>query len=260
MHEGYADVIAQIESAEEIIADDDKFRKKLGIGADAYRSLKVASWLGPTAFGGVTGAAVASSPVVAGTFFGATGATAQVAGWLGLGLAAATPVGWVVAASVVTGAAATGTYALYRRKVKSKLVEEVPKQINSPLDVLATSVGGFLMPVSLRLALADGNVDDRERQKIKEFFVNEWGYSESYTTRKIEEFESEHASIPLEELFSALEDFKNHDKDCNFDHISRELMSFLEELANADGEFDHGERATIDEIKDLLRRHKLLHS
>lgn len=258
MREEYADIVAQIEKAEDIIADDEKFRKKLGIGADAYRSLKTASWLGPAAFGGVTGAAVASCPIVATTFFGGTAST--VAGWLGLGLAATTPVGWVVAAGVVTGAAASGAYALYRKKVREKLVDEVPRQINSPLDVLATSVGGFLMPVALRLALADGSVDDSERRKIKDFFVNGWGYSESYTERKIEEFETEHELISLEELFSALENFKSHDKDCNFDHISRELLIFLEELANADGEFDHGEKATIGEVKTLLRHYNLLHS
>ncbi|MDE0457013.1 MAG: TerB family tellurite resistance protein [Chromatiales bacterium] len=258
MREEYADIYAQIESAEDIIADDEKFRKRLGIGADAYRSLKTASWLGPTAFGGVTGAAVASSPIVATTFFGGTAST--VAGWLGLGLAATTPVGWVVAAGVVAGATATGAYTLYRKKVREKLIDEVPRQINSPLDVVATSVGGFLMPVALNLALADGSVDDSERREIKDFFVNGWGYSESYAERKLEEFESEHELISLEGLLSALGKFKSHDKDCNFDHISRELLLFLEELANADGEFDHGEKATIDEVKTLLRDHNLLHS
>jgi len=258
MREEYTDAIAQIESAQEIIADGHKFRKKLGIGADAYQSLKVASWLGPAAFGGVAGAAAASTPIVATTFFGGTAST--VAGWLGLGLAATTPVGWVIAAGIVTGATATGAYTLVQKKVRTKLVDEVPTQINSSLDVLATSVGGFLMPVALRLALADGNVDDGERRKIKHFFANEWGYSEAYIERKIEEFESDHTPISMENLLSALEKFENHDKDCNFDHIFHELMDFLEELANVDGEFDHGERATIDSIKTLLRRYNLLRS
>ena len=258
MREEDADVIEKIESAEEIIADDEKFRKKLGIGADAYRSLKVASWLGPAALGGVTGAAVAGSPIVASTFFGGTAST--VAGWLGLGLAATTPVGWIIAAGVTTGVAASGAYTVYRKKVREKLVDEVPRQTNSPLDFLATSVVGFLMPVALRLALADGNVDDRERRKIKDFFVNGWGYSESFADWKIDEFQNEPDLISLDGLFVALEELKNHRKDCNFDHIFGELLDFLRELANSDGEFHHGEKATIGEVKALLDHYGLLPS
>ena len=258
MREEDADVIEKIESAEEIIADDEKFRKKLGIGADAYRSLKVASWLGPAALGGVTGAAVAGSPIVASTFFGGTAST--VAGWLGLGLAATTPVGWIIAAGVTTGVAASGAYTVYRKKVREKLVDEVPRQTNSPLDFLATSVVGFLMPVTLRLALADGNVDDRERRKIKDFFVNGWGYSESFADWKMDEFQNEPDLISLDGLFAALEELKNHRKDCNFDHIFGELLDFLRELANSDGEFHHGEKATIGEVKALLDHYGLLPS
>ena len=249
----YADVIAEFESAEEIIEDDEKFRKKLGIGADAYcRSFKVTSKLGPAA-AGVAGAAVASSPIVASTLFGGTAAT--VAGWLGLGLAATTPVGWVIAAGAATG----GAYMAYG-KLRKKFVDEVPKQINAPMDVLATSVIAFLMPVAFRLALADGSIDDRERRKIKDYFVNEWGYFESFADRKIDEFGNEPDLASLDELFAALEELRNHDKDCNFDRIFRELLKFLEELANADGEFHHGEKATIGEVKELLRVHGLLPS
>ena len=248
----YADVIAEFESAEEIIENDENFRKKLGIGADAYRSLKLASSLGPAA-AGVAGAAVASSPIVASTLFGGTAAT--VAGWLGLGLAATTPVGWAIAAGVATG----GAYMAYG-KLRRKFVDEVPRQINTPMDILATSVIAFLMPVACRLALADGSIDDRERRKIKEYFVNEWGYSGSFVDRKVDEFRNEPDLASLDGLFAALEELKNHDKDCNFDHIFRELLSFLDELANADGEFHHGEKATIGEVKELLRVYGLLPS
>ena len=252
MLDEYADIITKMENAEEIIADDQKFRHKLGIGENAYGTLKLASRLSPVA-AGVAGAAAASSPIVASAFFGGTAAT--VAGWMGLGLAATTPVGWVIAAGVATGGAYMGM-----KQIRKKFIEEVPRQISPPLDVLATSVVGFLMPVAIRLALADGNVDNRERRKIKDYFVNEWGYSESFAERKIDEFQNEPALASLDELFSALKEFKNHDKDCNFDQIFRELLNFLDELANSDGEFHHGEKATIGEVKTLLGRYGLLPS
>ena len=53
---------------------------------------------------------------------------------------------------------------------------------------------------------------------------------------------------------------RTYDKDCNFDHIFRELLNLLDELANADGEFHAGEKATIGEVKELLRHYDLLPS
>ena len=146
------------------------------------------------------------------------------------------------------------------KKVREKLVDEVPRQINSSLDSLATSVVDFLMTVALRLALSDGNVDDRERRKIKDFFVNGWGYSESFADRKIDEFQNDPDLISLDGLFAALEELKNHRKDCNFDHIFGELLDFMRELADSDGEFHHGEKASIGEVKALLDHYGLLPS
>ena len=256
MLDEYADVIAKMENVEEIIADDLKFRHKLGIGEDAYRGLKAVSNLRPVA-AGVAGATVASSPVVASTFFGGT--AASVAGWLGLGLTATTPVGWVIAGALAGGGAYVG-YSKLREKWRKRFVDEAPTQTNAPLNVLAQSVIEFLMPVAFRLALSDGNLDDRERRKIKEYFVNAWGYSESFADRNIKKFQKESDLIELEELFSALEEFKTHDKDCNFDHIFGELLEFLDELANVDGEFHVGEKATIAEVKSLLGTYGLLPS
>ena len=260
MLEDDTDIIAKINSAEEVVADDEKFRKKLGIGADAYRSLKAISTVSPAAAGAggaVVGAAVASSSLVAPTFFGGTAAT--VAGWLGLGLTATTPVGWILAAGAVGAVATGGAYVGYS-KLRKKLIDEVPRHLNAPLDVLASSVIGFLMPVAVRLALSDGSVHDRERRKIKDYFVAEWGYSGAFVDRKLEELRNKPDSVSQDELFPALQELKSHEKDCNFDHIFRELLSFLEELANADGEFHLGEKSTIDEVRTLLHVHDLLPS
>ena len=54
------------------------------------------------------------------------------------------------------------------------------------------------------------------------------------TARPTREFQNEPDLASLDELFSALEEFKKHDKDCNFDQIFRELLNFLDELANKD--------------------------
>lgn len=87
-----------------VIANEEKFKLKLGIGRDAFVSLKAAGVVGKLwDVGGAagTGVTVASSGAVASTFFGSF--------WTGIGLAtAATPIGWVIGAAVVSGGAYYG--------------------------------------------------------------------------------------------------------------------------------------------------------
>ncbi len=91
---------------EEIVSDDLRFRAALAIGADVYTSTKVKKF-GREAIDVVgmaaTGAQVAGSSFIASTFFTAPG----FLGILGIG-AAATPIGWIVAASILTGGAYWG--------------------------------------------------------------------------------------------------------------------------------------------------------
>jgi hypothetical protein len=79
------------------------FKAKLAIGEDAYTALRVKNavvqaW--DVAGVATTAAVVAKSSVVASTFFAPTGF------WAALGFGTAvTPIGWVIAAGVVTGGA-----------------------------------------------------------------------------------------------------------------------------------------------------------
>lgn len=108
------------------------FKKELHIGAAAYRSLtikkRVLALVRPIGAAGV-GASVAGSSAVATTFF-----PAGILGALGLATAA-TPIGWVIGTAVFSGAAWT----FVSRKLddlSSNRVVEIPKFINTPLDLL----------------------------------------------------------------------------------------------------------------------------
>ena len=104
------DFEARFAGVDQVVAIPERFKLRLGIGEDAYASLRIKKTLQEFwDVGGMaaTGAGVAASSTVASTFFAST-ATGGIMGWLGLGVAAATPVGWVVAAAVASGGAYWG--------------------------------------------------------------------------------------------------------------------------------------------------------
>jgi hypothetical protein len=70
------DLVAALSDLELVVEDTNKFKLKLGIGEDAYASLKLTKtlqtiWDMKGAAG--AGATAAASPVIASTFFGGTG-------------------------------------------------------------------------------------------------------------------------------------------------------------------------------------------
>ena len=124
-----------------VVSDALKFKGKLAIGENAYASLRHANavrkyWDLFGAVGG--GAAVAKSGLVASA----------------LG-AASTPVGWVVAAAVVSGGAWYGVMRMLNGASDSR-VTVIPKFINTPIDVLATVGGGLLRGSVLSRVQANG--------------------------------------------------------------------------------------------------------
>ena len=152
-----ADPLAKFEGVTQVIADSLRFKRKLAIGEDAYTSIKLGRAITKIwDVGGVAaaGAGVATSATVAGTFFATKGLLASI----GLGAAAVTPVGWVVAAAVVSGGAYYGvTHALGR--YTGSRVEVIPRYINSPIDQLGAALLDMMGALSIKVALMDGKID-----------------------------------------------------------------------------------------------------
>ncbi len=164
----------------EVVSDELRFKFKLGIGADAFTSLKYGKKVQELwDVGGVaaTGAGLASSSIVAGTFFTGTG------GWLasiGLGtVTAVTPVGWVIAAGAVSGVAYFGVTRVLRGYSSSR-VAEIPQFINTPIDILGANLVDLVAPLAIRIAKIDGHYDPREAMVIQQYFVREWGINGDY--------------------------------------------------------------------------------
>lgn len=239
---------ATLDGLTRVVADPMRFKAKLAIGEDAYASLKATRTLGElwqvtgvAAAGGVA----ASSTTVASAFFGS---------WItGLGLATAvTPVGWVVGAATAAGAAGWGVIHLLRRYEGSR-VQKVPRFITTPLDLLGASLFDMIGALALMVAREAGQIDDTERSAIKDYFVQEWGFDPDYVARALPLIEAGLDAASIEGIARALADFKRENPDCNYDAMTTEVVTFLTEIAEADGQVSAPETAAIARIDKVFR-------
>jgi len=235
-----------------VISDSLKFKRKLRIGEDAYAILRATK--GARDFwdaGGVaaTGAGLAASPAVAGTFF--SGGLLSV---FGIG-AAATPIGWVIAAAAVSGGVYYGVGRLVRRQ-HSKFVDTIPCFINTAIDSLGMQLLDLIGALALRVAAIDGEVAPEERQVICRHFVDDWGYDPSYVAAAIDIIEATAQDIRVKAVAQALAQFQAASPDCNAEAMQDELLDYLREIMEADGRLDEREELAIDAIAETFRKER----
>ncbi len=238
------------EDIETIVAEPLNFKAKLAIGEDAYTSLKVKNaayqaW--EVAGVATTAVVVAKSSVVASTFFAPTGFLAAI----GIGTAV-TPIGWVIAAGVVTGGAWVGI-TRYLKKASASRVTVIPKFINTPLDVLALGLFDLLAPLALKVAEVEGRVGDGDRKLIADYFVREWGYDSRFVGEGIKYTESKIAEFSVRDLAKTLVEFTGANPDCNFKMMSEEILVFLRGIVEVDGKVDQRKEAEIDKIEAVFK-------
>lgn len=246
-----AELVAALNQADLVVADPNKFKMKLAIGEDAYSSLKMAKTL-QTMWDvkGVssTGAAVAASPAIATTFFGGGGGLLSA---LGFGAAAATPVGWIFAAAVVSGGAYYGAMKVVSSYTSSR-VETIPKFINTPLDLLGATLFDMMAGLALKVADFAGEIDDDERQAVIDYFDEVWGISTEYSSKALPLVEQQIKLRSLKDMARMLAEFQVDNPDCNPSAMQKDIKQFLEEIAHADGEMDEREELAIETIEREL--------
>lgn len=237
-----------------VVADTNKFKLKLGIGEDAFTTLKLPKtlmFLWEVKGASAAGAAAAASPAVATTLFG--GGTGIMSA-LGLGAAAVTPVGWVIAAAVGSGAAYYGAMQVFS-KYSSSRVETIPKFINTPIDLLGATIFDMMAGLALKVAYFAGEIDDDERKTVVDFFYEEWGVSPDYSSKALPLIEAQMRQKSLKEMAKSLAEFQMDNPDCNPSAMNSDIKRFLEEIAYADGDFDEREELAIETIERELGTH-----
>ena len=235
---------------EEIVVEPLKFKAKLAIGEEAYASLRLKNKLYKAwdVFGVAgTSAMIAKSTAVASAFFAPTGFLAII----GFGGVAVTPIGWVIAAGVVSGGAWMGI-TNYIKKTTDGRVTTIPDFINTPLDVLALGLFDLMVPLALKIALVDGEVDPEERRTIRTYLVRGWGYDPDFVDRGLAFIEPKLTEFSIKTTAETLAEFQKQNPDCNFKSMSKEILGFLQDIIEADGHIDEREEMALDKAKDIF--------
>lgn len=237
------------EGIEEIVSDPLRFKAKLAIGEEAYASIRMKNTvfeLWDTAGAAGTAVAVAKSSIVASTFFAPTGVLA----FFGIGTAV-TPIGWVIAAGVIAGGGWIGITRYLKQSTGSR-VTTIPEFINTPMDVLALGLFDLMAPLALKVASIDGNIEASEKDAISSYFVKQWGFNADFVHAGMSFTESRMSEFSVKELAHSLAEFKKHNEDCNYKAMSRELVSFLREVIEADGRIDEREDMAIEKVQAVF--------
>jgi hypothetical protein len=239
----------QFEDVTAVVRDPLRFKYKLDIGEDAYESLRLKKYLLDAidaGNGAVVGFGAAKSSLVASTFFAPSG----LLGAIGVS-SAATPLGWAVAAGVI-GAGLSLAIGKHLVRGSSSQVRAVPDCINTPMDVLAVGLFDLIGLLGVKLALVDGDFLEVERDRLQEYFEQEWGYDGAFVSAGLDELERVADDHTIRKVAEQLANFKKQNPDCNYSTMTTEILAFLKDLSVVDGVVDEREELAIEKVEAVF--------
>ncbi len=243
-----------------VIEDELRFKKELYIGENAYKSMKAKkATMDIIDFGSgvLTGAGIASSSFVAGTFFSGSSLLTM----FGL-TTAVTPIGWVIAAGAVSGGIALAINKKMRQP--GSAVDIVPKFINTQIDVLAAKLYEQFIPIAIYIA-QDALEEDPLKSnpeksllqsnsaiQIKQFFRQEWGYSKEYTDAAFKGLFEQRDQIKIDTACHSLLAYQQSNPDCNELEMTNNFINFLGKITSNTEQ----SQQRFEQVKTLLSRGK----
>jgi uncharacterized tellurite resistance protein B-like protein len=229
-----------------VLANEERFKLKLGTGRDAFASIKAGDLIAQLAQVGSAAGAGAGAAVAV---------TAPSTVWGGIMLAfgmGSNPIGWIVGAAAASGGVYYGVSHLFRTYSASR-VDEVPRFLNTGLDVLASTILDLLGSLALKIAAIDGQIDPADWTAIEQYFVEEWGYDADYLQHALDVLQQNIDKSRLSEMANSLAEFSRQNPDCDFRSMHKELRKLLTEIAEADGHLDEREEMAIQRVAEALR-------
>lgn len=230
-----------------VVEDSDKFRRKLNIGSDAFWYLSKAENLGSFITALSTGAGIASLTCVG--WIASIGTLGQIG--LAIGIVS-TPAGWFAAAGVGSAAAVFLTRRLLR-SVKKEAVTEVPNFINSPLDILGSSICDLICPILLKIAYADGHVTNLEHKKIKDYFTDQWGINSNYVDGLLKFDEAKLRDFEWDGLSKTLKGIEKTG-DLKYSTMASEILATAAEVMSCNGESHPDVQFEMDRLRKALSK------
>lgn len=229
----------------QVVSDHERFRRRLKIGAEAFRYLRGAENLHSATSSLLGGAGAAGAAYTSWVMsIGTLGQFGLAAGLV------ATPVGALAAAGAV---GAGGMYLTQRllKNARRGVVEEIPNFINTPIDVLGTTLIDILLPVLLKIAGSDGEILEKEKGLITDYLENEWGFDSHFLTSAIAVEESQIDQWSFDVLANMVAEVSKTG-DINVSEFKQELMHVARTVSSADRKITPGEEAALQELEASL--------
>lgn len=257
IEEATATLLEELGSTELVVADTNKFKIKLGIGEDAYASLRIKNLLETVGQAkDAVGIGSAGAATVAGLLPSA-GLLTKAGIFLGVASApVSAPVVMlaVAGAGLISGGAYFGAMRLMSSAGSSR-VETIPKFINTPIDLLGATIFDLMGGLAVKVAGFSAPVDDAERAAIIDYFADAWGISPDYARRALPLIEHQVRNVTLKQMVRTLAEQQMDNPDCNPEAMRKALREFLEEIAHADGDLDEREELAIELVERELAAH-----
>jgi uncharacterized protein YaaW (UPF0174 family) len=240
------DILSSTIEAPPIIDSPLQFKYKLDIGDEAYEYLiKADNFLAfsKTIVAGIGGGSIASAAWLV--------TLAPVAKFALLFGMTSTPVGWIVGAGALSTVLA---YTLLKQEKisKKKTIITIPKHLNTPLDLLAQTVISLFMPATVRLALADGCLCEKEREAIIKYFVKEWGFNGDFVVNAVLEQEALIAGFDYNGYRQLLIASTYSDSEIKYDVIKKEILNILNEIVIADDVVSPEEKRELELLNNII--------
>ena len=110
-----------------------------------------------------------------------------------------------------------------------------------------------MLPLSLKVAVADGALSDQEKLVIRHYYINRWGYDSDFIDRMIIEYLAHIDQIDFAIVADSFNLYCKDSPDCDPKAISDGFISHLREVTMDDGGLRPLETKAMDELLSLLQ-------